>query len=319
MKQYDEMIRDVHSRIEQHEREQKQRKGRIMKCAAAVTPVIALGAVGFGVLQNRSETAMTAPVNRMESVQVETETTVSDIQQAKFAQTTAVTAELSVKSNISETTIFLSGDIIAEMPQNGTELPADTAPRNGVTDFAVPDSSAHTAAQTVTEPIRETQPITAKTIQTIEPFSSEKQDTMTQPVGGNGNGFCLIGDEEPPEYLTLITSYPSSVECSYSAPHDGEFGFTMPLSDAMAEYGDSANYLVIVDLFSDGHQIWDRAAFEAESQRLFQLGYTPIIETFSSPEGSSVALQLNATYEQLKNFPASPDHGYFFVLRDERN
>ena len=319
MKQYDEMIRDVHSRIEQHEREQKQRKGRIMKCAAAVTPVIALGAVGFGVLQNRSETAMTAPVNRMESVQAEMETTVSATQQAEYALTTAVTADLSVKSNSSVTTVFVSGDIIAEMPQNDAELPADTAPQNSVTDYAVPDSSAQTAAQTAVEPIRETQSITTKISKTTKQSASGKQDTVTQPVGGNGNGFCLWGDEEPPEYLTLITSYPSSVECSYSAPHDGEFGFTMPLSDAMAEYGDSANYLVIVDLFSDGHQIWDRAAFEAESQRLFQLGYTPIIETFSSPEGSSVALQLNATYEQLKNFPASPDHGYFFVLRDERN
>lgn len=99
---------------------------------------------------------------------------------------------------------------------------------------------------------------------------------------------------------------------------------SLSLQSAMAHYGDTANYRVYIELFRDGVQISasSETAF-AEAQRLGELGFTPVLETFRQtlPDGSvseTYHFSLNtAERDQLENFPASEELGYMLTLYGE--
>lgn len=155
--------------------------------------------------------------------------------------------------------------------------------------------------------------------------TEEKAAETAAPTGtgnsaeGTGNGVCLgVGEEAQPS-RKLITSYPVCGEYYYIIPGNGEYHCSVPLYDAMEEYKDSANYLITVVMVNDKGLVSDRAALEAEANRLYGLGYTAAVETVSDNGSSYSYLSLNATYDQIQNFPAKADYGYGFNLYDEKD
>lgn len=130
--------------------------------------------------------------------------------------------------------------------------------------------------------------------------------------------FKRAGDP-PTEFIKLIRSYPVSAEYCYAAPPDGSCALSVPLTMAMEEYGDSANYLLVLHLFSNQARLFDTADLTAEAKRLADYGYISAIETYTTQEGSSTLLSLNVTYDQIRNFPKEENRSYFLWLYDEVN
>ena len=234
MKQCEEMIRDVHRRIEAYKAEKKRRRRKAVKLTTAGLPVIALAAA----------------------------------------------AGLRYGGRLFSAPALYSGDASADI-----EILAET-------DSVLPEES-------------QTEITRMPDIAVSTEDSSAEHDVFLQ-----------TGDA-PSQSIRLIRSYPAPGEYCYAAPANGQCACTVPLRQAMEEYGDSAHYLLVLHLFADQSQMNDIAALTAESERLYQLGYTPAIETVVTQEETVQILTLNATYDQIENFPAEDDRSYFLLLRDE--
>lgn len=137
--------------------------------------------------------------------------------------------------------------------------------------------------------------------------SEEAEDSLNVQVAAE--------PEEAPFYTasTLVESYESDQrDACYVVPEAGASNYSVPLRDAMAEYGETALYHVVVDIFEDGAEkpLEANDPEVAELLEDLQRGYG--IETSLEPCPS-----LYATYEQLQNFPADEDHGWMLFLFDE--
>lgn len=102
---------------------------------------------------------------------------------------------------------------------------------------------------------------------------------------------------------------------------NGEVYLSPALRAAMAHYGNSANYRVLVVLARDGQVIpgKDEAAW-SEAERLGDLGYTVAMETYGpidDPAAAVTDFTLHATHDQLAEFPAIGDFGYALMLYGE--
>lgn len=164
---------------------------------------------------------------------------------------------------------------------------------------------------------------------TTSPASNETEsaiynDTITEPYGPSPiNG---TNNEEILGNKPMISGYGDCIVIMDKAVTDGGVSYSASLTDAMAAYGETANYRVLIELFSDGVQIsGGSASAAAEAQRLSDLGYITAMETYTETEvqgelataTATYYFTLHATYEQLANFQASSDLGYFIMLYDE--
>lgn len=128
-------------------------------------------------------------------------------------------------------------------------------------------------------------------------------------------------NSDSPDWITIVSSYgDTSAAACYAAPENGSVGYSIPLANAMEEYGSGVIYQVVVDVFRDGQPLDARsAAVKEEIDRLASLGYTTVSETYYS--GGMVerhVFSLHATAEQLTSFAASGEYGYILFLHDER-
>lgn len=120
----------------------------------------------------------------------------------------------------------------------------------------------------------------------------------------------------------MISGYGNNSEISDTAVDNGNALFSGSLTSAMAEYGDTANYRVLVNLFQNGIQILNTSEIASqESQRLVANGYTVAMETVKHEENfgeyESVYFTLHATFDQLTNIQPSGDIGYYVMLYEE--
>ena len=282
MKNSDEMIRDVHRRIGEYEAAKKRRRRNLLKAAGAAVPVCAAAAVVIGIYSKRPQHDLltTAPAADLSAYEIQTGTQTVVTGMAQTAQPTEPAAAST-----------------AETAPDVTQAAQDTQP------------AADTPSAIGTDPVS-AEPKPAETNLT----ESAKQTAPEQTDTASGNDVCLREGDEPTQFYRLIRSYPVMAEYCYKGADNGECFRSVPLSDAMDEYGDSVHYYLLVHLFRDGHLITDSAELRAESERLFAAGYTPAIETVN---GTETVFTLNATYDQILNFPVESDHGYFLYLRDE--
>lgn len=164
---------------------------------------------------------------------------------------------------------------------------------------------------------------------TTSPASNETgaapyNDTIPDPYGPSSiNG---TDNEEILGNKPMISGYGEGSLPADKAVTDGGISYSTSLNDAMAAYGETANYRVLIELFSDGVQIpVSSVSAVAEAQRLSDLGYITAMESSTKTEvqgGLATAtvtyyFTLHATYEQLANFCASSELGYFIMLYDE--
>ena len=107
---------------------------------------------------------------------------------------------------------------------------------------------------------------------------------------------------------------------------NGGVWYSRSLEAAMDHYGDTANYRVLVELFSDGVQIASGGAQATEeAARLSELGYIVAMETSRETvtDGKIATVYvtyyftIHATYEQLLDFQQDGTLGYKFMLYDE--
>ncbi|MBQ9458761.1 MAG: hypothetical protein IJU66_02400 [Oscillospiraceae bacterium] len=117
-----------------------------------------------------------------------------------------------------------------------------------------------------------------------------------------------------------VESYPMDVEACYTAPKNGEVGYSIPLGEAMEEYGDNARYRVVVDRFQD-EQPMDPTGdeVEAEMDRLAAVGIVSAYERLYDHDVQERAyFTIHATRYELEHFPPSDDYGYMLFLYSER-
>lgn len=118
-----------------------------------------------------------------------------------------------------------------------------------------------------------------------------------------------------PEGVRIIDSYAKQwrVVC-YVAPENGEFILSVPLREALTEYGDDVIYRVLLEIRQDGHSLEKESAdVQKEKTRLSSLGYT-----FISDSPDEYFLYMQATKEQLRNFACDSQYGYFMRFYFER-
>ena len=282
MKNSDEMIRDVHRRIGEYEAAKKQRRSNLLKMTAAAVPVCAAAAVAIGIYSRRPQHDLltTAPAAGLSDYEIQTGTQ------------DAADGSDSITETAAETSAELSPDLTqAPQAEENPQTVTDAVP---VIESDAVNDEMKSAETILTEPAEQISPV--------------------QTGAASGNDVFLREGDEPTQFYKLIRSYPVMAEYCYKAADNGECSRSVPLSDAMDEYGDSVHYYLQVHLFRDGHLITDSAALSAEAERLFAEGYTPAIETVN---GTETVFTLNATYDQILNFPVESDHGYFLYLRDE--
>ena len=118
----------------------------------------------------------------------------------------------------------------------------------------------------------------------------------------------------------MIESYKTEAEACYVTPKDGEVNYSVPLREAMEEYGDSTRYRVVVDLFRGESQLpADGAEVRAEIDRLAALGYTVAYErVYEQQELKNAYFTLHASYDELAHFQADDGCGYMLFLYAER-
>lgn len=165
--------------------------------------------------------------------------------------------------------------------------------------------------------------------ETNQQVEVQNEPAIEPPLGDTHNGVVIGGPFNNQDFLPgkpMISNYGEMVSNIDMAVNNGFIHTSNALDLAMEDYGEGANYRVLVILFRDGVHIssGDALALE-EAQRLSDLGYIVAMETHTEEidHGEYVSANvtyyftLHATYNQLKNFSASDSFGYSIMLYDE--
>lgn len=116
----------------------------------------------------------------------------------------------------------------------------------------------------------------------------------------------------------MISSYGESAYAGDMVVYNGAYVLSDSLKGALQEYGNTAKYRVIVELFTDGVQL-DNASetVQAEINRLANEGYIVAFETYNDGNVDHKYFTLHAEFDQLNDFCASDALGYFILLYGE--
>ncbi|MDD6275410.1 MAG: hypothetical protein PUB20_01090 [Clostridia bacterium] len=147
-------------------------------------------------------------------------------------------------------------------------------------------------------------------------LSNKSSVTANDNVGNYPNNYIPNGSEK-----TMISSFSinGTQSASYATPENGKVYFSIPLREAMNEYGDSVLYRVVVDVFNNREQLSsDSSQVQDECERLSDIGYVVAYETVFDGESYHYYFTLHATYDELTEFIAKESYGYFMFLYDER-
>ena len=329
MKTCDEMIRDVHGRIAAYDAEKKRRRKKALKLAAVCLPVTVLAVTGADLLKNGR--LFTAPVRYTGNTAAEVEI----VTDAAVTETEPDLSEQDENPGCKYTgdrlgDAYVDGKYYLQVSSGAGEYTPDRYLGKG-SDFEGCYSETDIGSEFYTA--NENEDIIVVLLDNGAQINLKRMDYVPEGTAPAAEAVpdtgidsekppakcdvCLREGDTPSEYINLIRSYPSYAEYCYKAPPDGTCALTVPLSAAMEEYGDTANYLLVLHLFSNQTRMFDTADLTAEAERLYQLGYTTAIETCQTQEGTATFLSLNVTYEQIRNFPTEENRSYFLLLYDE--
>ena len=153
------------------------------------------------------------------------------------------------------------------------------------------------------------------------PSQGETENWDTPPVVGSP-AIAMLPNNASAEIPVLpwVESYPMDVDACYAAPKNGEVGYSIPLREAMDEYGDDARYRVVVDRFQN-EQPMDPVGdgVEAEMDRLAAVGIVSAYERVYDHDALEHAyFTIHASRYELEHFPPSDEYGYMLFLYAER-
>lgn len=297
MRKREEMLRDLHRRMDKYESDIRMKRAKVTKVAASVTPVCAVAIVGVGLWKGG---ILTPHSDQLISNTVDS--TTSDVILSANKDASADKNTNNNKNGESATSAVTADrqatTLNATIPP-ATEIATEDSNTNKVSVEAdAPDNTAKTNAKS--------QEVTGATATQTD---ATVQQATTDSEGQNGNSYFLKGVEESPTYPNLITSY-SSGDNSMAVPPIGNYGCSYSLYLAMEDYKDTANYLVIADIFNENGQVSNYDDLVAEAARLCNNGYSATVETINS----HFFISLNVTYEQLQSFAVRSDYAYALRL-----
>ena len=298
MKTYEEMARDVLARIEEYENERKKHKKAVIRLTAAAVPLCAAAVAGVvlwkgGALSPEPGQLM----NNTPGGDIVTETvTAAEETSSPAAATEAVTA---------------SAQTVTEATVQETSSPAEEK-TEAVTEAAEQQETSAAAAQTAPQTeAAATAPVTAQPSQTAATAASSTASAETQAAapGGDGNDVMLRPSDTPSEFRALISSYPYGIEGDMRAPYNGEICIGPGVQYAAEEYGDSVDYLVVLEIWADNgtRYVRDYNELLAEAERLASVGYISALNTDSSGQHW---ITVQVTYDQLYSISGRADYGY---------
>lgn len=303
MKTYEEMARDVLQRIEEYENRRKKNKKTALRLTAAAVPLCAAAAAGAvmwkgGALSPEPGQLMNSDPAGIITESVTAAGTASSVTETSPAGTAAA-EEFSVQT---ETPV--QEDTAPEVQETapvteGAEQPSEAAPQ---TEPAVTEQPAVQQEQ---------QAVTAAPTDGNTPQTSE---TQAAAPGGGGNDIMLRPGDTPSEFRTLISSYPSGMTADIRAPYNGEICLMPSVQYAMEEYGDSVDYLVMLEIWADNgtRYVNGYSELRAEAERLYSCGC--IAAGVNTDSGGENWITLHVTYEQLNSISGREDYGYWIMF-----
>ena len=155
-----------------------------------------------------------------------------------------------------------------------------------------------------------------------EPTENSSTTTTTaeeQPANGAWVDTGDNGAQTQP-VIPMISSYDSGFIIDEDmAVVNGAFELSYSLKGALKKYGDTVRYRVILEPFKDGAAVnTDDIINASEPERLIGEGYTVALETYNNGYEENTYVSLHAESEQLYNFLAGTEFGYFICLYGER-
>lgn len=188
-------------------------------------------------------------------------------------------------------------------------------------DPVLPDPPAPTVSPSAD---KETdQPPTEHSVPTQAP--AEPTNAPAEPSDTNGWTGSLPfmdpddGSGEEIDVKTMISSYGGGAAECYLAPENGHVGFSIPLSGAMEEYGDTVLYNVRIDVFKNGERL-DPASPEVKGiwEKLAARGLTACYEDYFDGREHLYTLALHATIAEIRELTPPDGYGFFLFLRYEQ-
>ena len=264
MKKHEEMIMDLHRRMDEYESERRMKRAKMTKVAASVTPVCAAAVVGVGLWKGGVLTS-----NHDQLINSTVESTASDVilsadndsSADKHSANTKNTANKNGEPTTSESTadrqVATSDDAIPRTTENGENVIEDSDADNASVEANTPvaddrgalvsDNSTITnnESQRATDspavqteaPVQQTTP----PVQQTEPASQSVPDNSGNPSNGGSNMWCLFRCTIEWNGVT----FNDNTEIDASAyTQDKYIG---KVSDFKGEYKDSINYLIHPD------------------------------------------------------------------------
>lgn len=261
MKKHEEMIMDLHRRMNEYESERRMKRAKMTKVAASVTPVCAAAVVGVGLWKGG---ALTANHNQLISSTVESTTSdvilsadndsSADKHSANPKNSTNKNGEPATSESTVDRQVATSDAAIPRTTENGENVIEDNGADNASVEENTPvaddrgalvsDNSTITnnESQRATDssavqteaPVQQTTP----PVQQTEPASQSVPDNSGNPSNGGSNMWCLFRCTIEWNGVT----FNDNTEIDASAyTQDKYIG---KVSDFKGEYKDSINYLI---------------------------------------------------------------------------
>ena len=264
MKKREEMLRDLHRRMDEYESERRMKRAKMTKVAASVTPVCAAAVVGVGLWKGGVLTS-----NHDQLINSTVESTASDVivsadndssadkHSANTKNTTNKNGEPTTSESAADRQVATSDAAIPRTTENGENVIEDNGADNASVEANTPvaddrvapvsDNSTITnnESQRATDspavqteaPVQQTTP----PVQQTEPASQSVPDNSGNPSNGGSNMWCLFRCTIEWNGVT----FNDNTEIDASAyTQDKYIG---KVSDFKGEYKDSINYLIHPD------------------------------------------------------------------------
>ena len=215
MKKHEEMIMDLHRRMDEYESERRMKRAKMTKVAASVTPVCAAAVVGVGLWKGG---VLTPHNDQLISSTVESTTsdvilsadndTSADKHTANTQNTTNINGESSTPESTTDRQVATSNAAIHRTTENGENVIEDNGPDNASVEANTPvaddksspvsdnNENTNNESQRATEapavqteaPVQQTTP----PVQQTEPATQSVSSEQTSPDIGGDNMWCIF-------------------------------------------------------------------------------------------------------------------------------
>ena len=256
MKKHEEMLRDLHRRMDEYESERRMKRAKMTKVAASVTPVCAAAVVGVGLWKGGVLTS-----NNDQLINSTVESTASDVivsadndssadkHSANTKNTTNKNGKPTTSESAADRQTATADTTIPRVTENGKNVVDGSGADNASVEANTPvsddksvlasDNNANTnneSQRTTEAPVQQTTP----PVQQTEPATQSVPAEQTAP-DKSGMLWCIFGSSIE---WNGITYYDNT---TIDAPAYTQDKYIGKVSEFKGEYNDSGSYLIDPD------------------------------------------------------------------------